>query len=427
MCDSAQPLLYKQVLLKQLRSTSLSEETATTLTQTPRSDAAEAPHEPSSAPDSPRSCDEPPKSTDLEGLSHLVEDAGPATSGPFTSTGSENEDDNYDDEEDEEDDEEPENSGDYYDFLRELAGSYDMNDEDQDDKSEDGSEDETSDEEDDNSDSVKSFSAGSAGLSGSEERRGETPKVDGIERSPSACGEDISLDSEDTSVPSGNETGSEKEDFDSPWSCSSRRSRQSSRLATTQSEQEVEDDYDCRTLPVYEEAAPSASTRPTPQPLREEPETGGASSRQGSKQLVRVVGKPEPPTTEAKRCQKPSPSTDRRLPVKDGYDVMKAVQHYAMQNPRDWVRHQRQIMLGAIDMKKEQAQHLDGPATHRHVNSRHAVHYARVRAELLREVQTLEDRLATFDKACEARREQIARARSEMAEQRSHAQAVAVQ
>mmetsp|Transcript_50060 Transcript_50060/g.140372 ORF Transcript_50060/g.140372 Transcript_50060/m.140372 type:complete len:320 (-) Transcript_50060:155-1114(-) len=117
--------------------------------------------------------------------------------------------------------------------------------------------------------------------------------------------------------------------------------------------------------------------------------------------------------TQEKSCRSCSPcesraSRDRRGPVQDNYDVSKAVQHYAMANPCNLVRRQRDMMQEAIRMKSAQARHLAGAVNNKITALKVRRHYECVRCELLREVQVIEARLAAFDKACERSREAAA-------------------
>lgn len=310
VCDS---FPTKQVAAQELRNTSISEDTSTT--QTPRSASRDddVDSESVSALESPWSGDELPKSTSVEGVQEA----------DVVQTQKDNHGVVSDEEEIDESDDEEEHRGqaEYYDFLREFAGSFEAASEDE------------------------------------EESESER---------------DIDENASDD----------EESESSSPWSRSRRRG--------------------CR-CPAPEDGdveAVDCKSRLRPPPVDQNPGAEEIAVATPSSPSTLRGNPPEDIATDAR--------IDRRGPVKDDYDVGKATQHYAMLHPGDWVRRQRETMQEAIRMREVQAKRLSGLARSPHLKSKLAGHYGRVSMELLREAQILEYKLSTFDKACEARRDQQA-------------------
>lgn len=93
---------------------------------------------------------------------------------------------------------------------------------------------------------------------------------------------------------------------------------------------------------------------------------------------------------DGKRCKVPTPSHDLRGPLMDDYDVIQATKQFASARCGTAIEQQKEDLQSAIDQKLSQALHLLRPSQCEHTKQDLRNHYAHVRAELLREVQTLQ-------------------------------------
>jgi hypothetical protein len=133
--------------------------------------------------------------------------------------------------------------------------------------------------------------------------------------------------------------------------------------------------------------------------------------RQGLLQAVglqavcgRRVSMPPPTRSDTNQGATPSrASLDRRAPVVDDYDVVKATVEFAEQRGQS-VERQREDLVEAIKLRSNQATNLAAPSRKQHRDPELRSHYARVRSELLTEVRALEEQL----KALEAQQQQPA-------------------
>jgi hypothetical protein len=106
----------------------------------------------------------------------------------------------------------------------------------------------------------------------------------------------------------------------------------------------------------------------------------------------------------SKRGDFSSPRIDTRGPVKDDYDVDKAVEHFAMANDEE-NRTRRDNLCELISMKRMQARRLSFPAVNNNLDSDLRVHYGRVRLELMEEVEKLVAELAEMGEEPEMHQE----------------------
>jgi hypothetical protein len=89
---------------------------------------------------------------------------------------------------------------------------------------------------------------------------------------------------------------------------------------------------------------------------------------------------------------------DNRAPMVDDYDVSAAVDEYAMQHPQGEIERKRECLLDSIKMRSAQMRCLAGQAKNQHLATKLRDHYARVRAELAEEVGMLELQLVELER-----------------------------
>lgn len=106
-------------------------------------------------------------------------------------------------------------------------------------------------------------------------------------------------------------------------------------------------------------------------------------------------------TQRAPERERPCPSQDRRRPVVDDYDVIKATAAYAQQRGGTVAEQRRTDLQAAIDLRMGQAKKLLGVAQKENSDPDIRSHYARVRTDLLKEVRVLESQLSALDEATE--------------------------
>lgn len=93
-----------------------------------------------------------------------------------------------------------------------------------------------------------------------------------------------------------------------------------------------------------------------------------------------------------------TPRRDFREPVEDDYDVVQATLEFARTRPGTWLEKRREDLRAEIQLKEAQARNLLGLASKPGSDPNTLAHYARVRADLLREVKALELELGALDK-----------------------------
>jgi len=103
-----------------------------------------------------------------------------------------------------------------------------------------------------------------------------------------------------------------------------------------------------------------------------------------------------------------TPSRDHRGAVVDNYDVMLAVRNYAQQRLGDRAQQMREDVVEALRLKKAQARRLARPAGNPRSAPQIRAHYARIRHELLLQARGLEAWLVQADRALAERARQVA-------------------
>jgi len=120
---------------------------------------------------------------------------------------------------------------------------------------------------------------------------------------------------------------------------------------------------------------------------------GGSEDSSGDTPGESDVAKPP----EAARCWVPSPSHDNRGPVEDDYDVVQAVADFASKQSGDPLLFERECLQLDIRSKEAQVRSLWGPANNPQIAEKTRAHYAKVRLEILGEVESLHRQLSALD------------------------------
>lgn len=120
---------------------------------------------------------------------------------------------------------------------------------------------------------------------------------------------------------------------------------------------------------------------------------GGSEDSTGDAPGESDVAKPPEPA----RGWVPSPSHDNRGPVEDDYDVVQAVADFASKQSGDPLLIKRESLQQEIRSKEAQVRSLWGPANNPQIVEKTRAHYAKVRLEILGEVESLHRQLSALD------------------------------